>query len=145
MKSSDFAFGYPALTPDAQTNALGKTTDTSFNLNDFFGDANAKNGKFVTEFDKAVNAATAKAGKLSNVSGNATTGTDKIGFFGQSLNNGTQRYFYVFNSADTLANNAASQSKGATVKVVLQRYVTNLPQPNEAPKDTKANTDYIAQ
>ncbi|MQM77081.1 S-layer protein [Lentilactobacillus buchneri] len=145
LKSSDFAFGYPALTPDAQTNALGKTTDTSFNLNDFFGDAGTKNAKFVTEFDKAVNAATAKAGKLSNVSGTQTTGTDKVGFFGQSLNNGTQRYFYVFNSADTLANNAASQSKGATVKVVLQRYVTNLPQPNEATKDAKANTDYIAQ
>ena len=145
LKSSDFAFGYPALTPDAQVTALGKSTDTSFDLTTLFGEAGSSNGKFAKAFNEAVNHATANKGTLANVAGTAKNGTTKVGFFGQSLNNGNQRYFYVFNSKDTLANNAASQSKGATVKVVLQRYTTNTQLPGEATKDTKANTDYIAQ
>ncbi|MEE8824511.1 S-layer protein precursor [Lentilactobacillus sunkii] len=142
LKSSDFAYGYPALTSDAQTTALGKSTDTSFTTTKFFNE----NGPFETAFNKAVNNYGAKAGSLADASKTtSTTGKDKTGFFGQALNNGTQRYFYVYNSADTLSNNASNQAKGNTIKVVLQKYVTSTQLPAEATKDANANTDYIAK
>ena len=73
-----------------------------------------------------------------------TTGLPKTGFFGQSLNNGTQRYFYVFDGQATKANNADLQTKGATVKVVMQRFTTTLPLPAQE-TNANANTDYIAK
>ena len=142
LKSSDLAYGYPALTSDAQVKALGDSTKTSFNLNDFFDD----NGAFEKVFTSAVNSHKIDAGKLTDASNaSKTTGVAKTGYFGQSLNNGTQRYFYVYNAKDTLNNNAANQSKGSTVKVVLQKFVSNAQLPAEGTKDTNANTDYIAK
>lgn len=142
LKSSDFAYDYPALTSDAQTTALGKSTETSFTTTKLFGE----NGPFEKAFNKAVNSYKADAGTLADASKTtSTTGNDKIGFFGQSLNNGTQRYFYVYNPGDTLSNNATNQAKGNTIKVVLQKYVTSTQLPAEGTKDANANTDHIAK
>ncbi|GAD16418.1 S-layer protein [Lentilactobacillus otakiensis] len=151
LDSSAFAYGYPALTSAEQTAALPDTTTTSdtFNMSDYFADYGAgstpaSGAKFIAQLIKAPNVYTASTGQLTVPGTTSTNLLKTTGFFGQSLNSGSQRYFYVFNGADTISNNASRQEKGATVKVVMQRYTTSLPLPSET-TDANANTDYVAK
>ncbi|KRL22663.1 hypothetical protein [Lentilactobacillus kisonensis] len=145
MSASDFAHGFPALTTDQQNSAFPSTTDSSdsFNVADYFGDTKTTN-KFETALNAADNAHVAKAGSLTSPGTNKKTGNDHTGFFGTSFNNGNSRYFYVFNSKDTLDNNTPKQSKGATVKVVMQQFETNTQLPDKV-NNQNGNTDYIAK
>ncbi|WP_288638426.1 S-layer protein [uncultured Lentilactobacillus sp.] len=149
LSASDFAYGYPAMTADQQSKALPdtKTTPSTFNVSKYFDDydlGNNANAQFINQFKDATNSYTASAGQLTDPTTGKTTGLPKTGFFGQSLNNGTQRYFYVFDGQATKANNADLQTKGATVKVVMQRFTTTLPLPAQE-TNANANTDYIAK
>ncbi len=142
LKSSDFAkSGYPALTDKAQADALPDTatTDSTFKVADNFGE----NGKFEKALEGSATAISAKAGSLTDPFTNKKTGKDKVGFFGNALNSGNSRYFYVYDADATLNQNAPQQSKGATVKVVLQQFTTDTPDSSPA-KDANANTNYIA-
>lgn len=150
MSASDFAYGYPAMTADQQSKALPdtSTSTTTFNVSNYFDDYGLTglnpNAKFIDQFKDATNHYTAAPTQLTDPTNNQVTGLYKTGFFGQALANGTQRYFYVFDGAATKKNNADQQTKGATVKVVMQRFTTTLQLPAQQ-TDANANTDYIAK
>ncbi|MDV3518527.1 S-layer protein [Lentilactobacillus otakiensis] len=149
LPATAFASGYPALTAAQQAAALpDNKTAGSFNMNDYFQDWTLTNkdggGRFIYNLILAPNAYTAPAGELTFPNTNTHNNGPVTGFFGQDLNNGTQRYFYSFDGKATLNNNAPTQQKGATVKVVMQRYITSKALPTQT-TDANANTDYVAK
>ncbi|MBZ2199938.1 hypothetical protein CLI91_00970 [Lentilactobacillus hilgardii] len=144
LKASDFSGNaFPALTDADQKAALPdvNSNKTTFATADYFGEGKAFENVLNT---KVATLVPAKKGELTDPYTNQVTGLPKVGFFGQALNNGSQRYFYVYSAQDTLNNNNPQQSQGATVKVVLQKFTTNLPDTTPT-KDANANTNYIAQ
>lgn len=144
LKASDFSGNaFPALTDADQKAALPDISSTSstFNTADFFAEGKA----FETNFDKSATAVKLGKDQLTDqFANNAHPGLDKTGFFGQSTQGGSQRAFYVYSPSDTINNNNPQQSKGATVKVVLQQFTTTAQDTTPA-KDANANTNYIAQ
>lgn len=142
LSASDFALGFPGLTSNSQAVALPTTANSTFKVADFFNGA----GKFEQALAGSNTKATAKAGQLTDPYTSGVTGLDKTGFFGVSVpnTNSSQHYFYVYDAANTAKNNAENMSTGSTVKVVLQKFTTNLPV-NSKDASQNANTDYIAK
>lgn len=151
LSSSDFLYGFPALTASAQEDALpaGGATNGTFTVSDYFG----ANGKFT----KALNSTSSsnsvqtiyRNSDIWDINGNEVTTTGLTGFFGQidstkSTSTATAHYFYVYNPTKTLAANASTLANGSSVTLVFDRYTTNTT-PNSLNSDLNANTDYVSK
>lgn len=146
LTKSDFAYGFPAFTPADQLKALGKTSDTSLSLSNYFESKGAFSQVFGNVTAKKQSAFLLEAKNLTDANGK-NADNERAGYFGQNVanTNGAKRYFYAYDAKKTLANNADSQTKGATVKVYLDRYETTIPLQDQQTNDSTANADYIAK
>lgn len=151
LSSSDFLYGFPALTASAQSDALpaGGATNGTFTVADYFG----TNGKFT----KALNSTSSsnsvqtiyRNSDIWDVNGNEVATTGLTGFFGQtdsskSTASAPAHYFYVYNPTKTLAANASTLANGSAVTLVFDKYSTNTT-PNALNSDLNANTDYVSK
>ncbi|MGF2385628.1 S-layer protein [Lentilactobacillus otakiensis] len=151
LSSSDFLYGYPALTASAQSSALpaGGSTDGTFTVSDYFG----ANGSFT----KALNSTSSsnsvqtiyRNSDIWDANGKEVTTTGLTGFFGtsdasKSTSSSPAYYFYVYNPTKTEEANASTMKNGSSVNLVFDRYTTNTT-PNKVNSDLNANTDYVAK
>ncbi|WP_057825511.1 hypothetical protein [Lentilactobacillus sunkii] len=156
LSSSDFLYGYPALTASAQTSSLpvGGSTSGTFTVSSYFGSDGT--------FTKALNS-TSSSNSVQTIKRNSdiwdASGNEIItpsviangltGFFGQtdstkSTTSAPAHYFYVYNATKTLAANASTMNNGSTVNIVFDRYSTNTT-PASLNSDLNANTDYVSK
>lgn len=156
LSSSDFLYGYPALTASAQSSALpaGGSTDGTFTVSTYFG----KDGSFTKALNSTSSSNSVQTIKRNSdiwdANGNEYINADVIangltGFFGQtdsskSTTSAPAHYFYVYNPTKTLAANASSMKNGSTVTIVFDRYATNTT-PASLNSDLNANTDYVSK
>ncbi|GAA3191049.1 hypothetical protein [Lentilactobacillus kefiri] len=156
LSSSDFLYGYPALTASAQSSALpaGGSTDGTFTVSTYFG----KDGSFTKALNSTSSSNSVQTIKRNSdiwdANGNEYINTDVIangltGFFGQtdsskSTTSAPAHYFYGYNPTKTLAANASSMKNGSTVTIVFDRYATNTT-PASLNSDLNANTDYVSK
>ncbi|MGF2385629.1 S-layer protein [Lentilactobacillus otakiensis] len=151
LSATDFLYGYPDLTPSAQSESLPPVGQTNgmFDLAKYFG-ANSQFAKDIKDTTKSNSVQTAVRLKsdIWAPNGQETAG-DVTGFYGQKDPNRSTAttpvyYFYVYNADETAKANAGQLQNGSSVNLVFDRYSTNRT-PDPLRTDLNTNTDYIAK
>lgn len=154
LSSSDFLYGFPPLTPSAQSSALpaNGSVNGTFNTKDYFG----PDGSFTKALKNPSSSSAVQTiysdiwdvngNEVNNISATPGSGSGLTGFFGKvnsskSTASAVAHYFYVYDPEATLSANASSLPNGSKVTLVFDQYTTNTT-PAKLNSDLNANSDY---